>query len=131
MTCPHTLQGLRVASWVVRAQLGIAACALCAGCLSGPTVTVTPANQAQVGMCERNANWHNVGLVTGALLGGAGAGLGTAATLTTNENTQKTEAAVGIGIGVAAVGVTVLTAITGQEYASQQCAALTGPLPAP
>lgn len=37
MICPHELQGVTVAPWVVRAQLGIAACALCIGCGSGFT----------------------------------------------------------------------------------------------
>jgi hypothetical protein len=43
VTCPHELQGSRVASWIVRAQLGLAACALCA-CGGG----ITPADTALV-----------------------------------------------------------------------------------
>ena len=103
-----------------------------AACItSSPTVTPTPANQAQIASCQATASLHN-GIVIGDMtVGGGAATLGTiAAALPGNQVNGKTDLAIAAAAtaGLTTIGAGI-AALTSANFSNGHCSEVVAPLP--
>jgi len=106
---------------------------LCASCISSaPIVSVTPANSAQIAVCQTDAKWHNAVVVGDFVIGGATSSLTAVAA---GLATDHPDASKDIAIAAAAAGGLTLAGaaiagLTASNFANSTCSAVVGALPA-
>jgi hypothetical protein len=102
------------------------------GCLSAPTVPVTPQNSALVSKCQTNADIHNATWIAAAGFAATGGGLGTAGALVANGDVSTQRGLQGGAIAAGALGVIAVAVegLTAANYNGANCGSLVTPIQA-
>jgi hypothetical protein len=119
-------------------RLAIALTLLATGCspflpAPRPATGAELAEAPSLGGCEADHTWHTVSVVAGGLLIAGSVGTGFAA-VETNDGHNFTSTTlplsdVGVGLAVGALASGVVSAVLAEQYVTDGCPALVGPLP--